>query len=418
MTVRVRFAPSPTGDLHEGGAMVAVANHLLRLKQGGVFVLRIDDTDNERHLEGAEERIRQDLAWLGIAVDEGPDQGPHAPYRQSHRAEQHLAVAEQLVAKGTARRESDGAIVLPPASADVTINDLSRGTIRIPAEELGATVLVRSNGLPTYHLANVVDDFAMAITHVLRGEDHIVNSARQLLLCAAMGVESPQFAHLPIVVGDDGARLSKRSGAVGVAELQAQGWLASAVVDWLARSACPPVTALPAAAAAELAQVFDPTQLGHGTTKLDPILLGKLGRDHLALLGADQLAMRVLVRLEQQGARVDAGSVGLLAPGLGDAENLQQAADLVLGVLLTPDLQDPGEGERAAAAALIAAYKSLSGGVDLDAAKSLLDGLGVGKRSVRRVLTAADHGIPLPFVLAALSRDEVLARAQAVVDRP
>ena len=418
MTVRVRYAPAPTGDLHEGGAMVAVANDLLRRRFGGAFVLRVDDTDDERLAEGAVERILRDLAWLGIVVDEGPDDGPHAPYRQSQRLDLHLAVAEQLVASGMAERLPDGAIVLPGATQDVAIDDCSRGPIRIPADELDRTVLVRSDGRPTYHLATAADDHAMAITHVIRGEDHIVNSARQLLLFAAMGVEPPAYAHLPIVVGSDGAKLSGRSGALGVEVLREQSWLPAAVVDWLARSACPPITALPAAPADVLAESFDVAHLGHGTTRLDPALLATLGRDHLALLSSSERVALVSDRLAAQRYANLERVIETLEPGLGEAANVQAAADLITGITDTPTLQNVGEGERAAAAALVAMRASLPDLIDSEAAAVLLSELGVGKRSVRRVLTAADHGIPLPLVLAALTRDETLARAQAVVDLP
>lgn len=397
--------------------MVAVANDLLRRRHGGAFVLRIDDTDDERLAEGAVERIRRDLAWLGIVVDEGPDEGPHAPYRQSQRVELHLAVAEQLVAAGMAERLPDGAIVLPGATQDVTIEDCSRGPIRIPADELDRTVLTRADGRPTYHLATAADDHAMAITHVVRGEDHIVNSARQLLLFSAMGVEPPAYAHLPIVVGSDGAKLSGRSGALGVEVLREQSWLPAAVVDWLARSACPPITALPAAPADVLAQSFDVAQLGHGTTRLDPALLATLGRDHFALLSQFERINLVSGVLAAQGKTNLERVVVTLEPGLGEAVNVQAAADLIAGVTDTPNLQDVGEGERAAAAALLAMRAALPDLIDSEAAAVLLGELGVGKRAVRRVLTAADHGIPLPLVLAALTRDQILARAQAVVDR-
>ncbi len=406
MSVRVRFAPAPTGDLHIGGAMVAVANHLLRLQQGGALVLRIDDTDPSAHTADAAARIEEALGWLGVTIDEGPDDGPYAPYRQSLRTAEHLAGAERLITAGVARRGADGSIALEPVDREVVIEDLSRGAIRIPAGELPRTVLVRSDGRPTFHLATAVDDAAMAITHVLRGEDHITNTAVQLVLCAGLGVEPPRFAHLPIVVGEDGGKLSSSDGAAGVDELRAAGWLPAAVVDWLARSACPPITALPASAPDELAAAFDPTRLGHGTTRLDPALLERLGRDHLALLPVDELVERVAAELATRGVACPHDQLAALAPGLGDAATLPQAAALVVGVIRRAAPLPPTEGDRAAAAAL------------LEHDTRDVNALGVGKKAVRRVLTSSDHGIPLPFLLAALPRDEILARAQAVLDQP
>ncbi|MGI9116490.1 MAG: glutamate--tRNA ligase family protein, partial [Gaiellales bacterium] len=263
MSVRVRFAPAPSGDLHVGGAMVAVANDLLRRRDGGAFVLRIDDTDAEGLQAGAADAIADALAWLGIAVDEGP-------LRQSDRADAHRALADELLAGGAAIRLDDGAVVLPAVERDVAIDDLSRGRIRLPAGAIGRTVLVRADGRPTFHLATAADDRDLAITHVLRGEDHIANTAVQLVLAEAAGFAPPAFAHLPIVVGEDGAKLSSTTGAAGVGALRDAGVPPEAVVDWLARSACPPLTALPASVAAALAAAFDPARLGHGTTRLDP----------------------------------------------------------------------------------------------------------------------------------------------------
>mgnify|MGYP006278121795 CR=1 FL=1 len=395
MTVRVRFAPAPTGDLHVGGAMVAVANDLLRRRDGGAFVLRIDDTDPDAIAPGSDVAIADALAWLGIEIDEGP-------VRQSERAGEHRAVADRLVAKGAAERLSDGAVVLPAVERDVVIEDLSRGSIRLPAGAIGRTVLVRADGRPTFHLATAVDDHVLAITHVLRGEDHIANTAVQLVLCEAAGFAPPAFSHLPIAVGEEGAKLSSSAGAAGVGELRAQGVPAAAVVDWLARSACPPLTALPASSAADLAAAFDPTRLGHGTTRLDPTLLRNLGRDHLALLPADVLADAVLARLVD----ADPAAVRSLAPGLGDACTVAEAAALVRSVFERPSPLPPTEADRIAAAALLAADVRDPNGID------------AGKKAIRRVLTASDHGIPLPFVLAALPRDEIIARAQAVLDHP
>jgi glutamyl-tRNA synthetase len=408
MSVRVRFAPAPSGDLHVGGAMVAVANDLLRRREGGAFVLRIDDTDAGETAPGADRAIVDALAWLGIAVDEGP-------LRQSERVPAHRALADELVAAGAAERLDDGAVVLPAVDRDVAIDDLSRGAIRLPAGAIGRTVLVRADGRPTFHLATACDDRDLGITHVLRGEDHIANTAVQLVLAEAGGFAPPAFAHLPIAVGADRAKLSSSGGAPGVGALRAAGVPPEAVVDWLARSACPPLTALPASDADALARAFDPARLGHGTTRLDPALLDRLGRDHLARLEPDDRAARVIERL---GEGADAAAVRALAPGLTDAPTLAAAADLVRGVLAPPALADPSEADRAAAAALLEGLPGAPDPLDAEAAAALIDALGCGKRPLRRVLTSADSGIPLPFVLAALPREAALDRARAILDRP
>lgn len=419
MAVRVRFAPSPTGDLHAGGAMVAVANWLFRLRVGGAFILRIDDTDAERSVPGAEERIRSDLAWLGIVPDEGPDDGPVGPYRQSARRERHLAAAEDLVARGAARRDGDGGIVLPASDETVVIEDRSRGAIRIPPGEVPPSVLVRSDGRPTYLLATAVDDIDMGITHVLRGEDHIANSARQILISRALGADAPALAHLPIMVGEDGARLSGRSGTAGIGHLRDGGVLPEAVVDVLARAACPPVTALPPSAVGALAAAFSVEHLGHGTTRLDPDLLHSLGRAHLALLPADERCRRITAwLLEAEGRTLAAEVTGPLCAGIDGAATLPEAARQVLAVAEAPADPPAGDAERKAAAALVEAWRSAPERIDAVAAEQMLGRLDAQKRAIRRVLTGADQGIPLPFVLAALPRADVLARAEAVLARP
>jgi glutamyl/glutaminyl-tRNA synthetase len=408
MGMRLRYAPSPTGDLHAGRALVAVANHLLRLREGGALVLRIDDTDAERAVAGAEERLRADLAWLGILFDEGPDGGPLGPYRQSERADRHREEAERLLASGRAERLADGSVALPLPATTIEVPDLSRGAVRVSLDRAHPLVLLRPDGRPTYHLATVVDDADMGITHVVRGEDHLSNTARHLLLIEALGYEPPAFAHLPIVVGEDGAKMSGRAGAASIGALRAAGWAPAAVVDWLARAACPAVTALPASSPEVLATAFDPARLGHGTTRLDPDLLRTLGRDHLAQMDPEALADALDARL---GA--DPVATRTLIPGLGEAANLDEAAALVGNVLRRPDVTTLGEGEGAAAEALVAALSGASEAIDVDGAAHILEDLGVGKRAVRRVLTGSDHGIPLPYVLAALGRDEMLARAEA-----
>lgn len=410
--MRLRYAPSPTGDLHAGRALVAVANHLLRLREDGTLVLRIDDTDAERTVAGAEERLRTDLAWLGIDFDEGPDDGPYAPYRQSERADRHRAEAERLLAEGRAERLADGSVALPLPAVTIEVPDLSRGTIRVALDRAHPLVLLRPDGRPTYHLATVVDDADMGITHVVRGEDHLANTARHLLLIEALGLTPPVFAHLPIVVGDDGAKMSGRAGAASIGTLREAGWPAAAVVDWLARAACPAVTALPAGPADVLATAFDPTRLGHGTTRLDPDLLHALGRDHLARMDRALLLAGIDARVD-----ADPAAVAALLPGLGEAANLDEAAALVRGVLERPAGTSVGAAEITAAEALVAAMADRPERIGADDAAALVDGLGVGKRAVRRVLTGNDHGIPLPFVVAALPRDEILARAQAALTR-
>jgi nondiscriminating glutamyl-tRNA synthetase len=237
--LRVRFAPSPTGYLHIGGARTALYNYILAKKEGGRFVLRIDDTDRERSRPELEEDIKASLRWLGLIWDEGPDDrsaGDCGPYRQSERADNHKAAAEKLVASGKAVREADGAVRMRYPGHEIVVDDLVCGKCRFVPAALGPEpVLLRSDGTPTYHLASVCDDIDMKITHIVRGQDHLTNSAKHVVLFQAMGAEVPKFAHLPLILGEDGAKLSKRSseGLVSVSEFRSGGYLPQALLNYL-----------------------------------------------------------------------------------------------------------------------------------------------------------------------------------------
>lgn len=275
--IRVRFAPSPTGDLHVGGARTALMNWLFAKHEGGSFVLRIEDTDTSRSTEESEAAVVHDLRWLGLVWDEGPDVGgPFGPYRQSERTAVYREHAERLLEKGSAfrcyctddeleekrrdalekgrhphydgtcrhlsereRRSREAAgreptIRLFGPDDDVTFTDLVRGTVEFKAPMLGDFIILRSDGRPTYNFAVVVDDALMEISHVIRADDHLSNTMRQLLVADALGVAPPRYAHVPLVVGHDRSKLSKREGATSVAEFREAGYLPEALVNYLA----------------------------------------------------------------------------------------------------------------------------------------------------------------------------------------
>jgi nondiscriminating glutamyl-tRNA synthetase len=276
--VRVRFAPSPTGQLHVGNARTALFNWLLARRHGGTFVLRIEDTDTERSTVESEGGIVRDLRWLGLDWDEGPDVGgTRGPYRQSERLHLYSSYAQELLASGrayycfcsrelldaerrealaagrpaqyagTCRRLSQVQVDVRiaggerpavrfrvPEHRDVMFVDAVRGEVRFHTDVIGDPVIVRAEGVPAYNFAVVVDDASMGITHVVRGEDHISNTPRQLLLYEALGFTPPQFAHLALVMGPDHTPLSKRHGATSVAEFRAKGYLPEALVNYLA----------------------------------------------------------------------------------------------------------------------------------------------------------------------------------------
>ena len=231
---RLRFAPSPTGYLHVGGARTALFNWLFARRHGGVFVLRIEDTDVERSSEQMVTGILEGLRWLGLDWDEGPGVGgPHGPYLQSQRLDKYRAAAEYLLATGGAVKD-EGAIRFNVPEGHTTFTDLVHGAIDFDNAHIEPFVILRSDAHPTYHLSVVVDDIDMAITHVVRGDDHISNTPKQVLLYQALGAPTPEFAHVPLIMGVDKRRLSKRHGATSVMEYERQGYIPEGMTNFLA----------------------------------------------------------------------------------------------------------------------------------------------------------------------------------------
>jgi glutamyl-tRNA synthetase len=225
--MRVRFAPSPTGVLHIGGARTALYNWLLARGSGGQFVLRIEDTDRERSTPENVEQILDALRWLGLDWDEGP-------ISQWERRDRHTEAVEQLLESGHAY-EDDGAVRFRvPQDGKTTFNDVVLGDITTPHSGIQDFVIRRSDGSPLYNLAVAVDDRDMGVTHVVRGQDHVSNTPRQVMLLRALGEEPPVYAHIPLLHGTDGKKLSKRHGAASVQEVRDGGYLPEAVRNYIA----------------------------------------------------------------------------------------------------------------------------------------------------------------------------------------
>ncbi len=225
--MRVRFAPSPTGALHIGGARTALYNWLLARGSGGTFVLRIEDTDRERSTPENVEQILDALNWLGLDWDEGP-------HSQAERAAEHRAAIDQLLENGHGYEDEGAVRIKVPDEGEVVVKDVIRGDVTFPLSAIDDFVIARSDGSALYNLAVAVDDRDMGITHVVRGEDHLSNTPRQVLILQALGAEPPVYAHLPLLHGPDGKKLSKRHGAASVQELRANGYLPDAVRNYLA----------------------------------------------------------------------------------------------------------------------------------------------------------------------------------------
>lgn len=282
--VRVRFAPSPTGYLHVGGARTALYNYLFAKKNNGKFILRIEDTDQARSTEESLKMVIEDLQWLGLTWDEGPepktlkDIGPHGPYKQSQRLEIYKKVADEIIAKGKAyycfltdeeieaQREKARAAGRPPhvnspyqdwplekalekikagdrgvvrfktkgLAKDYIVNDLVRGDVKFPSDMVGDFVLLRSDGMPVYNFCCAVDDHDMRISHVLRAEEHLPNTLRQMMIYEAMNWQTPAFGHLSLILDEDRQKLSKRKGATSCHEFKMEGYLPEALKNFVA----------------------------------------------------------------------------------------------------------------------------------------------------------------------------------------
>jgi len=375
--VRTRFAPSPTGYLHVGGARTALFSWAYARNQGGKFILRIEDTDRERSTEASTQAILDGMAWLGLDYDEGP-------FFQMQRLGRYREVAERLIAAGhayycyasreeldalreeqrakglkprydgrwrpeNARGKSPPSGVTPvvrlrnPLDGEVTFMDLVKGPITISNTELDDLVLLRGDGVPTYNFGVVVDDLDMSITHVIRGDDHVNNTPRQVNIFRALSEPLPHFAHLPMILGADGERLSKRHGAVSVMQYRDDGYLPEALVNYLARLGWAhgddEIFSGP-----QLVEWFDLRAISRSPAKFNPEKLLWLNQQYLKSTDARKLADLVGPLIERDGGRLDQGpdlvdAVGMFKERVSTVAELADALMMLYGdAEVNPDL--------------------------------------------------------------------------------
>jgi nondiscriminating glutamyl-tRNA synthetase len=474
-TVRVRFAPSPTGTLHIGSARTALYNFLFARHAGGSFVVRIEDTDAARSEERFEQAILDDLAWLGLFWDEGPDRGgPYGPYRQAERLATYREEANTLVAAGRAypcfcsqerldglraaalaagrpagydgpcrrldaaeveRRLAAGepaALRFAVPAGDVTFDDVIRGPITIAGDAIGDFIILRSDRTPSYNFAAAVDDAAMAITHVIRGDDHLTNTARQELLRRALypAAAAPVYAHHAMILAPDGGKLSKRHGATSVGDYRELGYLPQAVVNYLALLSWSHGDD-EVLGVERLIAAFEPGALSASPAIFDIEKLAWL--NHQWIMGSSDAEHERLV-----GERLPVGTPVPVVAALAAAckSSLERYGDvpaLAAAVLERPTLDDDTRRVLAAVGERLALFAELRRRAPqpylaADEARGLLgdyrrqgkERLALGPRDLlmplRQALTGRDHGPELHFVLAALSAGETLTRLAATVD--
>jgi nondiscriminating glutamyl-tRNA synthetase len=477
MTMRVRFAPSPTGQLHVGNARTALFNWLLARGNGGTFILRVEDTDLERSSRASEAAILEDVRWMGLDWTEGVEVGGDAgPYRQTERfhiyrahtvellsrglayrcfctTEQLEADREQALASGlppkyagrcrdlavdTARRRVENgekAVIRfrVPADREVVFPDVVRGEVRFHTSVIGDPVLVRSDGVPAYNFAVVIDDALMGITHVVRGEDHISNTPRQVLLYEAFGWTPPVFAHVSLVMGPDHAPLSKRHGATSVAEFRARGYLPEALTNYLALIGWSPGEGDELLPIDELAKRFRLEDVGKSAGIFDLEKLAWVNRHYLKAASPVRLAALSVAHLKSAGWLLEptprdlaflAQIVPPIAASVDRLEQVPARLKFLFDYSAERALSAPGvlEEARAARAVVTALAEELAAAapmLDRDAFRALAarvkDRTGhKGKalfHPLRLVLTGESEGLELDVAVPAIEHGAQLEQA-------
>lgn len=291
--VRVRFAPSPTGNLHIGGARTCLFNWLFARHNRGKFILRIEDTDKSRSKEEYLKEILDSLKWLGLDWDEGP-------YFQSERIDLYKKYAEELLNKGYAYEE-EGAIIFRIVPETILFDDIIHGRISFDTSEIKDQVLIKRDGLPTYNFACVIDDALMEITHVIRGDDHISNTPKQILLYRALGFNLPQFAHIPLILDEDRSRMSKRKGAVAISEYRQMGYLPEALVNFLALLGWSPGNNQEIISLREMIEKFSLEKVSKTAAVFNDEKLDWINSQYIRKLDVEKLSELLEERLYQKG---------------------------------------------------------------------------------------------------------------------
>jgi glutamyl-tRNA synthetase len=460
--------------LHVGNARTALFNWLLARGQHGTFILRIEDTDLERSTRESEQAILDDLRWMGLQWDEGVEVGgPFPPYRQTERMPSYVDHTNRLLAEGKgyycfcsaetleAHRKAQLAAGLPPKYAgtcrnmaadeaarrkangeaavvrlkvpegrNVTFNDAVRGEVTFHTDVIGDPVLVRSDGIPAYNFAVVIDDALMQVTHVIRGEDHISNTPRQILLYEAFGYAPPVFAHLSLVMGPDHAPLSKRHGATSVDEFRRKGYLPEALVNYLALIGWSPGNNEELLPADELARRFRLENVAHSAGVFDEDKLAWANRHYLKLCAPDRLATLAEPSLRERGfltgglsAESKAWLEWILPNVAGSVDRLPQLADRIETVFHWRAPAIPGEEERIVAPVLAEILLDAAPLVDRDAfraaATRVKERTGLKGKAlfhpIRTILTGADQGPELDLIVPAIDRAVAVAGLANVI---
>lgn len=470
MTVRVRIAPSPTGFLHVGNARTALFNWLFARNRGGVFIVRIDDTDRERSTPEYEADILESLRWLGLDWDEGVEVGgPHGSYRQSDRFDRYRELAEGLVSKGLAyhdprspeelealrekaRREGrhPGAYIrrpekradrgpirlVVPQEDPVVFEDVVRGEMSFHPESIDDFVILRSDGTPTYHLASTVDDIDYRITHVARGEDLLPSTPKHILLARALGAEPPVYAHLPLLRGPDGKLLSKRHGATAVSHYRDRGYLPEAMFNYLALLGWSPGGDVTIFTREEAVAVFDLSKVSKHPAVFDPAKLEWMNGEYIRAMPTAEFLDRALPYVENSLGRAltseERARIEALGPLIQERTKVLSDVAGQVGFLMADPEYDEASWEKVMSGERVPeileeAAQRLQGVEPFDhdhveqALRGMLEALGVGARKglqpVRVAVTGSAISPPLFQSIAVLGRERTVARIREALRR-
>jgi glutamyl-tRNA synthetase len=415
--MRVRFAPSPTGTLHIGGARTALYNWLLARKHGGTFVLRIEDTDRERSTPENVEQILDALRWLELDWDEGP-------YSQAERVDRHKAEIARLVDEGHAYYDEGAVRLRVPDEGRTVVDDVIRGEIVFEHSAIDDFVIARSDGSPLYNLAVAVDDHDMGITHVVRGADHISNTPRQLMILKALGAEPPVYAHVPLLHGPDGKKLSKRHGAASVQELRDAGYLPEAVRNYIALLGWGYDEATTFFTTPELIEAFSLERVGRAPAVFDEQKLRWMNGRYIREMDPDRLTRLLEERLGRTGLRA---AVGIAQEKMQTLDDFWRLA----GFLVEPQpidekawakvMRDGAVDNLARAREALARVEPFDQEGIEKALRGLVEELGVKPGDVYQPVRVAISGSTVsPGIfesVALLGRDETLARIDSALAR-
>ena len=435
MSVRTRFAPSPTGYLHVGGARTALFNYLLARKHGGTFVLRVEDTDEARNTQEARDAIFSGMSWLGLDWDEGEGKGgDYGPYNQSERLENYNRWFEVLREKGRVY-EDGGAWRFRFERKPVTMNDLVCGEVTIDYRDESNTpdmVVRRSDGSYVFHFVNVVDDLEMKISHVIRGEDHLMNTPKHLQLFEAFGATAPQYGHIPLIMNPNGSKMSKRDVGAAVGDYPRQGFLPVAVVNFIALLGWSSKSDEEIFTLEELVERFSLEAVNRAPARFDAEKCAWVNQQHLLKLDAAAFAEAAKPFVEQAGLPVNGNYPAVAAVVREKVRLLSEVPDAIGFLLQDSFVYEPEAVEKvrgnASAKDLLAAlandFEALPGW-SADAAKHQIGETAKAAGSkpgqlmfpVRVALSGKAGGPDLVDILGLLGKERSVARLRQCVDR-